>query len=115
MRLKHLFTKRSGDYYAPQEDGNSKYLLRTVNIIATANIKSAKHQNREDLDPAIVRLFDNIHVNYLPKEEVYDLALVNIMDKAGFIYKVSLQELQDENSTLARLIYCLKKVEVNYL
>ncbi|EKE30204.1 MAG: hypothetical protein ACD_2C00027G0017 [uncultured bacterium (gcode 4)] len=115
MRIKHLFTKRPWEYYSPQEDGNTKYQLKTVNIVATANIKSAKHQDREDIDPAIIRLFDNIHVNYLPKEEVYDLALVSIMDKSAFIYKVSIKELQDENSTLARLVYCLKRVEENYL
>ncbi len=115
MRIKHLFTLRPGESYAPQEDWNARHLLKSVNIIATANIKSSKHSDREDLDPAIVRLFDNIHVNYLPKEETYDLALVSLMHREWFIYKVWDASLDKDSSALAALIYCLKDVEENYM
>jgi hypothetical protein len=57
------------------------YDLKNTTIIATANIKSEKHPDRQDVDPAIVRLFDNQEVTYLPKEETYDVALAYLMEK----------------------------------
>ncbi|MBT3727150.1 hypothetical protein HOG21_05785 [bacterium] len=59
--------------------------MQNTCVVATANIKSAKHPNREDIDPAILRLFDTLHITYLPKAEAYDLALINLMEKQGFI------------------------------
>jgi MoxR-like ATPase len=80
MRIKHLFTLKPGKMYAPQEDGNQTHKLLTTTVIATANIKSAKHADRQEMDPAIVRLLPGTEVKYLPKEETYDLALANIIE-----------------------------------
>ena len=80
MRIKHLFTMKPGKMYAPQEDGNQTHKLLTTTVIATANIKSAKHADRQEMDPAIVRLLPGTEVKYLPKEETYDLALANIIE-----------------------------------
>jgi len=57
MRVKHLFTLRPGQKYSPQEGHDKKYVMQNTSIVATANIKSEKHPDREELDPAIVRLF----------------------------------------------------------
>lgn len=58
MRIKHLFTLKPGKEYAPQEDSHARHTLKITNLIATANIKSDKHPDRQDIDPAIVRLFE---------------------------------------------------------
>ncbi|MFA5748164.1 MAG: ATP-binding protein [Candidatus Absconditabacterales bacterium] len=109
MRIKHLFTLKPGKYYSPQEDNNQKYKLLTTSLIATANIKSEKHPDRQETDPAIIRLFTGIEVKYLPPEETYDLALSNLMEKQGFVYGVGENSLVDENGPLFLLITALKK------
>lgn len=62
MRIKHIFALRTGALYSPQEDSNEVRKLLTTTVIATANLKSEKHQDREDIDPAIARLFTGIYV-----------------------------------------------------
>jgi hypothetical protein len=109
MRIKHLFTLKPWKYYSPQEDNNQKYKLLTTSLIATANIKSEKHPDRQETDPAIIRLFTWIEVKYLPPEETYDLALSNLMEKQWFVYWVWENSLVDENWPLFLLITALKK------
>jgi len=116
MRIKHLFTLKPWQLYSPQEDWETEYIMQNTCVVATANIKSAKHPNREDIDPAILRLFDTLHITYLPKAEAYDLALINLMEKQGFISWVWINELDNkEKSLLPLLVYCLKEIEQNYL
>lgn len=115
MRIKHLFTLKSGKTYSPQEDGNQKYTLLTTTVIATANIKSAKHQDRQEMDPAIVRLLPGTEVGYLPEEETYDLALANIIEPNGFVYGIGKENISDQNGVLYLLIRALKDIEDNYL
>jgi len=115
MRVKHLFTLKPGNTYAPQEDNNQRHTIKTSNLIATANIKSAKHTDRQELDPAIVRLFKGVEIKYLPKEETYDLALANIMQAQGFAYGVDPESLGDKNGIVYLLIEALKDIEDNYL
>jgi guanyl-specific ribonuclease Sa len=115
MRVKHIFTLKPGDTYAPQEDNNQRHTLQTTNLIATANIKSAKHSDRQELDPAIVRLFKGVEIKYLPKQETYDLALANIMQAQGFVYGVDTETLGNPEGVLCLLIEALKDIEDNYL
>lgn len=115
MRVKHLFTLKPGNDYIPQEDNNQRYTIQSRNLIATANIKSAKHTDRQELDPAIVRLFKGIEIKYLPKDETYDLALANIMQPQWFAYGVDVPSLWDKNGILYLLIESLKEIENNYL
>lgn len=114
MRVKHLFTLKPWSEYAPQEDGNKRYTLNSTWIIATANIKSEKHPDREELDPAIVRLFKWVQVPYLTEDESYDLALANLMEKEGFIYDLAKESLWKE-WILFNLVKSLKEIEDNYL
>ncbi len=115
MRIKHLFTLRSGTSYAPQEDGDNTYKLLTTTVIATANIKSAKHTDRQELDPAIVRLLPGVEVKYLPEEETYDLALANCIEPKWFAYGVDKTSLSSKDGVLYHLIVALKEIEDNYL
>ena len=115
MRIKHLFTLKSGKTYSPQEDGNQKHKLLTTTVIATANIKSAKHPDRQEIDPAIVRLLPGVEVKYLPSEETYDLGLINIMEPKWFVYWVGVESLSHTDGILYHLIEALKQIEDNYL
>lgn len=115
MRIKHLLTLNPWDKYSPQENWNEVYILKNTTLIATANIKSEKHEEREDLDPAIIRLFDGINVKYFPEDEIYDLFLASLMSDEWFISNISLSQLKWEKSILLRLIYALKDIEKNYL
>ena len=114
MRVKHLFTLKPWSEYAPQEDGNKRYTLNSTWIIATANIKSEKHPDREELDPAIVRLFKWVQVPYFTTDETYDLALANLMEKWGFIYDLDKESLWKDN-ILYNLVKALKEIEDSYL
>ena len=116
MRIKHLFTLKVGKSYSPQENGDQRYILNNTSVIATANIKSDKHPDREDMDPAIIRLFKPIEVGYLANDEIYDIALTSISQKEGFIYGVGTESLSNQpNSILHLLIAALKDIESNYL
>ena len=114
MRVKHLFTLKPWSEYAPQEDGNRIFTLNSTWIIATANIKSEKHPDREELDPAIVRLFKWVQVPYFTEDETYDLALANLMEKWGFIYDLDKESLWKDN-ILYNLVKALKEIEDSYL
>lgn len=115
MRIKHLFSLRTNEIYSPQEDGNKKYKLLSNVVIWTANIKSKKHPWREDIDPAILRLFKWINVSYLPKEELYDLAIVSLMEEEWYMYGVDKSCLDTENSFLCLLLEAIKDIEENYI
>ncbi len=116
MRIKHLFTLKAGQSYAPQEDGNNRHTLISTSVIAIANIKSEKHPDREDLDPAIIRLFKGVEVGYLPNHEIYDIAITSIVQKEGFIYGTGIESLSDnQQGILYLLIAALKNIESNYL
>ncbi len=114
MRVKHLFTLKPWDKYSPQEDWDEEYILKKASVISTANIKSEKHPDREELDPAIVRLYKWIQIPFLSKEEAYDLAIMNLMESQGYIYWLSKEELWKE-WILFNLIKALKEIEDSYL
>lgn len=114
MRVKHLFTLKPWQEYSPQEDWDKRYILKTTSIIATANIKSEKHPDREELDPAIVRLFKWVQVPYLTLDESYDVAIAHLMENWWYIYDIDLNSLW-EWSVLFNLIKSLKEIEESYL
>jgi len=115
FRIKHLFSLRAGQQYSPQEDSGQRHTLQTTNIIATANIKSEKHPDRQEMDSAIIRLFEWLEVGYLPKEEIYDIALANLMEPWGYLYKVGTKNVASKESVLGALVLSLKEIEDSYL
>ena len=114
MRVKHLFTLRPGQKYSPQEDHNKKHVMQNTSIVATANIKSEKHPDREELDPAIVRLFKWVQVPYFTEDESYDISLAYLMESQGYIYDIDVTTLK-KDGILYNLIKSLKEIEDSYL
>lgn len=114
MRVKHLFTLRPGQKYSPQEGHDKKYVMQNTSIVATANIKSEKHPDREELDPAIVRLFKWVQVPYFTEDESYDISLAYLMESQGYIYDIDVTTLE-KDGILYNLIKSLKEIEDSYL
>lgn len=89
MRLKEDLTRRIGDTTTIQEAFSGKEKGFEIRIapgyalVATENVRSEKHPEREELDPALVRIFDSIRLNYFPKEELFDVALASLIDERG--------------------------------
>lgn len=84
LQLKELYNRKPGDSVTVQEDtGKPHKIQEGFGFGATANIKSEKHKERFELDPAESRVFEMRRVDYLPKEELYDLMLAKLSDKRG--------------------------------
>lgn len=82
--LKELYNRRPGDEITIQEDTGKPHKIKNgFAFAATANIKSEKHKERFELDGAESRVFSMRHIDYIPKEELYDLCLAKLMDKDG--------------------------------
>ncbi len=82
--MKELYNRQVGDTVTIQEDSGLAHKIQEGFVFgATANIKSAKHKERFELDPAEARVFASRKVDYLPKEEVYDLILAKLIDRKG--------------------------------
>jgi len=82
--LKELYNRKAGDSVKIQEDSGKDYIIQPGFALgATANIKSEKYKERFEFDDAESRVFSMRRINYLPKEELYDLCLARLMDKTG--------------------------------
>ncbi|MBI2523675.1 AAA family ATPase [Candidatus Peregrinibacteria bacterium] len=64
LRHKADWNLRSGGTLKIQEDASTTLpIQKGFGVIATANIKGAKHKERESLDPAVTRLFEPLPVS----------------------------------------------------
>lgn len=87
MRLKTDLNARIGQTITIQEDSDEKVTVGDRFAIgATANVKSEKHVDREKLDPALVRMFEPVKVDYMPPHELYDMMLAGLMDFQGGVH-----------------------------
>ena len=95
LALKELYNRKAGDSIVIQEDTGHKHIIQEgFSFGATANIKSERHKERFELDAAESRVFDMRRVDYLPKEELYDLCLAKLMDKRGGV-RISREDAAD--------------------
>jgi len=76
-------------------------------MIFTANLKSEKNPERQELPPEIAR---ELEVGYTPKEEAYDIMLARLMRPDG-----SLEISQyDAETTLPKLCEAMAEIQVAY-
>lgn len=100
MRLKTDLNARPGQEITVQEENGVLHQVKDNFVVgATANVKSEKHPDREKLDPALVRMFEPLPVDYLPPEELHDMMLALLMDIKGGIQLSS----KDDLNALAEL------------
>jgi len=116
LRLKYLFSLRSWEQFRPQEAPDNVYTLITSTLFTTGNVKSEKHPDRTDLDPAIIRVMEwAMYVPYFPKDELHDIALTTMLDKYECIYDIDISEVDKHSSILGLFIEAVKKIEDLYL
>ncbi|MBP9863907.1 AAA family ATPase [Patescibacteria group bacterium] len=99
--LKEFYNRRPGQSVVMQEDSGKAHVIQEGFVIgATANVKGDKHKERFELDAAETRVFANRKVGFLPKEEIYDLFLAQLMTDRGEVRMA----LDDARETLPRLL-----------
>ncbi len=113
MRIKHLFTLKPGEEFSPQEGQWEIIDIENPTAVATGNLWSKYERNK--IDPAVLRLFWGIEATYFDRNETYDIALISLMDKEGFITGVDKWFLEGNQAPLIKLIEALKHIEDNYM
>ena len=81
-------------------------------MIFTANLKSEKNPERQDLPPEIAREFEqnNVKINYINKEEAYDVMLTRMLSKDGSLD----MSYYDLNTTLPNLAQVMSEIQESY-
>jgi len=81
-------------------------------MIFTANLKSEKNPERQDLPPEVAREFEqnNIKINYINKEESYDVILARLLGKDGSLD----MSFYDLNTTLPNLARVMSEIQESY-
>lgn len=112
FQLKELYNRKAGDQIIIQEDTGKQYAIKEgFSFGATANIKSEKHKERFELDAAETRVFEMRRIDYLPKEELYDLCLAKLMDKRGGVRLSG----NDAAETLKRFVESAEMIQKAFL
>ncbi len=84
MGVKTHLNVQPGDTLTIQMDGDQTYTAGPDWAFgATANVKSEKYKTRVDLDPAIIRVFSPVKLEFMPKEELYDVLIASQIDSRG--------------------------------
>jgi MoxR-like ATPase len=81
-------------------------------MIFTANLKSEKNPERQDLPPEVAREFEqnNIKINYINKEEAYDVMLARMLNDDGSLD----MSYYDLNTTLPNLARVMSEIQESY-
>ena len=87
LGLKEFYNTKPGNAVSLQEDsGKAHTVQKGFTIIVTANLKGEKHKSREELGTEETRVFAMRHIDYMPREELYDLCLVSMMGREGQVW-----------------------------
>ena len=81
-------------------------------MIFTANLKSEKNPERQELPPEIAREFEqnNVKVKYNSPDEAYDIMLARLMNKDGSLD----MSFYDLNTTLPNLCKVMSEIQESY-
>ncbi len=109
--IKGIFNAKIGDTVNIVNNGRVK-IAPGFQMIFTANLKSEKNPERQDLPVEIAREFEqnNLKIDYLPKDESYDVMLARLMEKDGSV-RASWLTL---NETLPKLSEAIEEIEIAY-
>lgn len=109
--IKGIFNAKPGDEINIVGNGKTK-IAPGFQMIFTANLKSEKNPERQELPPEIAREFEqnNLEIDYTPKEEAYDIMLARLMNSDGSL-DLSWYDL---NITLPKLGEALEEVQIAY-
>jgi MoxR-like ATPase len=109
--IKGLFSYRPGKM-VPITGNKELKMAPGFQIICTANLKSEKHSDRQDLPDEIKREFrqNHLEINYSPVSESYDIMLSRLMNADG---SVDLS-WHDINITLPKLAEAMVSIQEAY-
>lgn len=109
--LKGILNKKTGDWVDVPGNGRVR-IERGFQLVFTANLKSEKNQERQELPPEIAREFEqnNLKVPYLPKDEAYTVVLTRLMDSDG---SAALSDT-DASTTLKALCDAMADIQEAY-
>ncbi len=81
-------------------------------MIFTANLKSEKNPERQDLPPEIAREFEqnNLEILYTPKDEAFDIMKARLMDRDGSIMLSD----YDLETTLPKFCEAMEEIQAAY-
>ena len=109
--VKGIFNAKPGDMV--NVVGNGRVRIKPgFQMIFTANLKSDKNPERQDLPPEIAREFEqnNLEVGYTPPDESYDIMLARLMQPDGSVHL----SRHDLTSTLPKLCEAIADVQRAY-
>lgn len=109
--IKGIFNAKPGDEV--NIVGNQKTKIQPdFQMIFTANLKSEKNPERQELPPEVAREFEqnNLEILYTPKEEAYDIILARLLSNDGSI-NLSFHDL---NTTLPKLCEAMAEIQLAY-
>jgi MoxR-like ATPase len=109
--IKGIFNAKVGDDVNIVGNGKIK-IAPGFQMMFTANLKSEKNPERQELPPEIAREFEqnNIKINYLPKEEAYDIMLARLMNPDGSVDS----SMRDLNVTMPKLCEAMEEIQTAY-
>jgi len=86
MGMKPYMNLRPGSTFKiPEMNGTILRMDEKALEIFTANLKDERTTEREDLDPAILRMLKGIKVAYMPADELFKVTLASLMDDNGIL------------------------------
>ena len=109
--IKGIFSNKVGD--SVSIPGNGSVIMQPgFQMIFTANLKSEKNPERQDLPPEVAREFEqnNIKINYIQKEEAYDVMITRMLNKDGSLD----MSFYDLNTTLPNLARVMSEIQESY-
>ncbi len=109
--IKGVFNVKAGDKINIVGNGIVE-IQPGFQMIFTANLKSEKNTERQDLPPEIAREFEqnNLRINYINKEEAYDVMLSRLLNKDGSLD----MSYYDLNTTLPNLATVMAEIQESY-
>ena len=109
--IKGVFNVKVGDQINIVGNGLIK-IMPGFQMIFTANLKSEKNPERQDLPPEIAREFEqnNLKVKYTPPSEAYDIMLARLLNRDGSIDMSDYDLLE----TLPNLCKAMAEIQESY-
>jgi MoxR-like ATPase len=109
--IKGIFNAKPGDRINIVGNGTVE-VKDGFQMIFTANLKSEKNPERQDLPPEIAREFEqnNLEVKYTPPEESYDIMLSRLLERDGSLN----MSFYDLNTTLPNLCKVMAEIQESY-
>ncbi len=109
--IKGVFNAKTGDSINVVGNGTIE-IAPGFQMIFTANLKSEKNPERQELPPEIAREFEqnNLKISYTPKEEAYDIMLARLMNPDGSLD----MSKYDLDQTLPKLCEAMEEIQVAY-